>query len=123
MAQIFSAVEPEAAVTLDDEVVALKSLLCAHGAFTDSLHELVRACDEPPSDAELIHLLERSLGSIVEATESECGALMVHEDADKSLVTVLQHGCTMSTRARWEPVPLTQGIAHWVARNKRAALV
>lgn len=105
------------------EVDELKARLCAHRAFTDMLHELVEACDDPPSDTELIHLLERSLENIVAATESEFGSLMVQDNDDKTLVLVLHHGAAEPTCARWSPVPRTQGIAHWVARNKRAALV
>jgi len=121
--QMHNTAEFDEVVQEHAELDELEAQLCAHGTFTDMLHELVHACDDPPADTELIHLLERSLESVVEATGSEFGSLMVQDSDDKTLVLVLHHGAAAPARGRWNPVPRTQGIAHWVARNKRAALV
>jgi len=66
--------EVDSTVEEHTDIDMLETRLYAHGAFTDMLHELVQACDDPPSDTELIHLLERSLENIVDATESEFGS-------------------------------------------------
>jgi GAF domain-containing protein len=105
------------------ELQQLELKLSAHGQFMDVLHDLMRACEEPPPDSQLLRLLERSLEGVVLATESELGAFMVREKNDENLLFVLHHGDDASDTARWSPVPKNQGIAHWVAQHNRAAVV
>jgi GAF domain-containing protein len=115
--------EPDAIPREHDKVESLELRLSAHGGFVDVLHELMRACDEPPPDSALMQLLERSLESVVEATDSEMGAFMVHEKDHQGLVFVLNHGDRTSAESKWSPVPKDQGIAHWVAQHNSAAVV
>ena len=70
--------EPTAVALDAHELQPLELKLSAHGQFMDLLHDLMRACEEPPPDSQLLRLLERSLESVVTATESELGAFMVH---------------------------------------------
>lgn len=115
--------EPAAVSRDAHELQRLEFKLSAHGQFVEVLHELMRACDEPPSDSQLLQLLEQSLESVVTATESELGAFMVRETEDENLIFVLHHGDQASNKTRWSPVPKNQGIAHWVAQHNQAAVV
>ena len=115
--------EADAVTREADKMERLELRISAHGEFVDVLHELMRACEEPPSDSELMQLLEHSLASMVAVTDSEIGALMVHEKKGENLVFVLRHGDTASSETQLSPVPKDQGIAHWVAQHNRAAVV
>ena len=115
--------EPAAVSRDAHELQQLELKLSAHAQFMDVLHDLMRACEEPSPDSQLLRLLERSLESVVTTTDSELGALMVHEKEDKNLIFVLHHGDDAANKARWSPVPKDQGIAHWVAQHNQAAVV
>ena len=102
---------------------AVEARLRANQRFTDVLHELMHACAEPPSEADLLELLQRSLESIVEVTEGESATFMVRDHESQGLVLVLAEGNRRGAPQPWSAIPDGRGIAHWVAREKRAAVI
>lgn len=114
---------PEVVRDEEDAVRMLEMRLHIHGEYTELLHGLMQACEDPPSDAALLDLLERSLETAVAVTDSEQGTLMLRDNTSKSLVLVLQHGGEGGALERWSPVPREEGLAHWVVEHGCGAVV
>ncbi len=97
--------------------------LRAQRGFIDALRKVMYAAQHPPSDSEVMHILERSLASVVEATESEEGALMLQDDDAGELVFVITEGAVRDKKQIWKNIPQGVSIARWVAKHQRAAIV
>jgi len=61
-------------------LLELEMKLHAQQGFIDALQQVMHAAEHPPSDSEVMTLLERSLASLVEVTASEDGALMIQDE-------------------------------------------
>lgn len=98
--------------------------LRAQQGFIDALRKVMYAAEHPPPDSEVINILEHSLASVVEVTESEEGAVMLQDDNAGELVFVVTEGviCDEQKQA-WNNIPEGVSIARWVAKHQRAAIV
>jgi len=97
--------------------------LGAQQGFIDALRKAMYAAEHPPSDSEVMNILERSLASVVEVTGSEEGALMLQDDVAGELVFVVTKGVVRDKNEIWTNIPEGVSIARWVAKHKRAAIV
>jgi len=111
---------------LDDyrtRLLELEFKLHAQQGFIDALQRVMHAAEHPPADAQVMQLLERSLASVVEATKSEDGALMIKDEEADDLVFVVTGGVARKKELVWKSIPEGMSIARWVAHNERTALV
>jgi GAF domain-containing protein len=97
--------------------------LRAQQGFIDALRTVMYAVEHPPSDSDVLNILERSLASVVEVTESEEGALMLQDDDAGELVFVVTEGVVGDKNQIWRNIPEGVSIARWVAKHQRAAIV
>ena len=120
----------EPSVQVDDEIVrlesenaALREEILSLRQFFDSLQNLMEVVEQPLPEAELTELLSKVLGNALQTIGASDGSLMVLDEDSNELVFVIIRGEAVNKRLAWQRLPPGEGIAGWVAKNRRATIV
>lgn len=103
-------------VTLRNEVLALRR-------FIDSMQNLSDTVHAERTDEELMELLEEVLTNAQRAINAKDGSLLVLDEDTEELVFVITHGDIPHEQLAWRRIPPGEGVAGWVAREKRSTIV
>lgn len=101
----------------------LRAQVSAGREFITALGELTIAIDDDADEAQLLEVLDHALEKVIRATSATDGALLVKDDDSKDLVFALAWGKTPRSELIWKRIPAGQGVAQWVAQNRRPAIV
>ena len=101
----------------------LRSELLALRRFIDALQNLCEAAEQPRRDDQIIDILEDVLVHARRAINAKDGSLLVLDEATEELVFVIVQGEIPREHLAWRRIPPHQGIAGWVARERRATIV
>lgn len=105
------------------KLARLRAQVTAGHDFITALGDLANAIDEDAGESTLFEALDRALEKVIRATSARNGALLVRDDDTGDLVFALAWGDTPKNELLWKRVPAGQGVAHWVAKNRRPAIV
>ena len=94
-----------------------------HEMVFGSLLETIGPLDAPQSDADLMEILERVLDSALNTVHADDGSLLVRDDETDELVFALVQGKVPTKDLLWRRLTPGQGIAGWVVRNRKTAVV
>jgi len=108
---------------LESENSALREDILSLRQFIDSMQNLLEAVEQPLPEAELMELLSGVLASALRTISATDGSLLVLDEDSNELVFVITHGETATEQLAWYRVPAGEGIAGWVAKNRRATIV
>ena len=108
---------------LDKENAALRDEILSLRKFIDSMQNLMEAVENPLPDAELMELLSGVLDNALQTISAENGSLLVLDEDTNELVFVITHGNFSTEQLTWRRLPPGEGIAGWVAKNRRATIV
>ena len=115
--------EPGEIVQLTLQNESLMGELVALRRFIDSMHNLSDAIDQPRPDHVIIDLLADVLENSRRAINAKDGSLLVLDEDTQELVFVIAQGDIPSEELAWRRIPAGEGIAGWVARQRRATIV
>ncbi|MGI9333493.1 MAG: GAF domain-containing protein [Gammaproteobacteria bacterium] len=110
------------AASLARENRALKGEVAALRRFIESMRQLARAAETKVVDTEVITLLDEVLGHAMSAVGARDGSLLALDEDTGELVFVVARG-EASMGLLWRRLPPGEGIAGWVAENRRATIV
>lgn len=108
---------------LESENAALREEILSLRQFIDSMQNLMEAVEQPLPEAELMELLSGVLANALNTIDASDGSLLVLDEDSNELVFVITHGEAASEQIAWQRLPPGEGIAGWVARNRRATIV
>lgn len=108
---------------LETENESLRNEILSLRKFIDSMQNLIEAVERPLPDAELMELLSDVLANALQTINAKDGSLLVLDEDTSELVFVLAHGDVSQERLAWRRLPPGEGIAGWVAKNRRATIV
>jgi GAF domain-containing protein len=91
--------------------------------FIDSMQNVVEAVENPLPEAELMDLLSDVLQNALAAINAKDGSLLVLDEDTAELVFVLTRGEIPRDKLAWRRIPPGEGIAGWVATNRKATIV
>ena len=101
---------------LRDEVAKLRE-------FVDNLSALSTALERVKEDADLHLLLNQVLRMVGDAVRARDASLLVMDEDTDELVFVISRGSLDTNALAWRRIPAGQGVAGWVAHNRRATIV
>lgn len=110
-------------MTLQDENSRLRQEILTLRQFIDSMQNLVDALEHPRPEFEIMDLLSEVLKNALDTINAKDGSLLVLDEDTQELVFVLAHGDLPAEKLHWRRVPPGQGIAGWVAKNRKATIV
>jgi GAF domain-containing protein len=108
---------------LETENEALREEIRSLRQFIDSMQNLMEAVEHPLPDAELMELLSGVLDNALQTINADNGSLLVLDEDTNELVFVITHGDFTNEELSWHRLPPGEGIAGWVANNRRATIV
>ncbi len=108
---------------LESENTALRGEILSLRSFIDSMQNLMEAVEQPLPEAELMELLSEVLGNALRTISASDGSLLVLDEDNNELVFVITQGDTAKEQLTWQRLPPGEGIAGWVANNRRATIV
>lgn len=108
---------------LESENASLREEIRALRQFIDSMQNLMEAVEHPLPDAELMELLSGVLDNALQTINADNGSLLVLDEDTNELVFVITHGDFAKQELTWRRLPPGEGIAGWVANNRRATIV
>lgn len=108
---------------LESENSALRQEILSLRQFIDSMQNLMEAVEQPLPEAELMELLSDVLANALTTIDASDGSLLVLDEDSSELVFVITHGEASSEQLAWQRLPPGEGIAGWVAKNRRATIV
>jgi GAF domain-containing protein len=108
---------------LETENAALREEILSLRQFIDSMQNLMDAVEQPLPEAELMELLSEVLRNALQTIGASDGSLLVLDEDSDELVFVITHGETAKKQLAWQRLPPGEGIAGWVAKNRRATIV
>ena len=108
---------------LEIENAALREEILSLRQFIDSMQNLMEAVEQPLPEAELMELLSEVLRNALQTIGASDGSLLVLDEDSDELVFVITHGETAKKQLAWQRLPPGEGIAGWVAKNRRATIV
>lgn len=73
--------------------------------------------------AEIMEALDRALACAIEAVAANDGAVLIKNETTGDLVFTLVQGVTPQKKLLWRRIPDGHGVVHWVAKNRRPAIV
>ncbi len=91
--------------------------------FIACMRRLIDAAHTRQRESEIVPLLEQVLDNAIRAINARDGSLLVHDERTEDLVFVMVRGEEPHTELVGKRIPAGEGIAGWVARNRRAAIV
>ena len=91
--------------------------------FIGCMRKLIDAAGTRQGESEVFVLLEQVLDNALGAINARDGSLLVPDEKTGELVFVMVRGDEPRTELLDRRIPSGEGIAGWVARNRRAALV
>ena len=91
--------------------------------FIDSMQNLMDAVENPRPDEEIMGLLSQVLSNALETINAKDGSLLVLDEETEELVFVLTDGEVPHEQLAWRRLPAKQGIAGWVAENRKSTIV
>lgn len=112
----------EEVARLRAENEALREELGPLRQVADALSDLVDAFDDLKPEDEMLTVLDRVLYKALTIIDTEEGSLLVPDEDTRELVFILSHGPT-SERVIGRRMSADKGIAGWVLKNRRPALV
>ncbi len=107
---------------LDEQAQLERERAALHG-FLAAIRSLAAAIDAPAGEYDVLDLLEQVLDSALRAVDAENGSLLVPDERHGGLVFALVRGEHAAARLTGTRIPPGEGIANWVARHRRAAIV
>lgn len=110
-------------MTLEDENARLRQEILTLRQFIDSMQNLVDALEHPRPEFEIMDLLSEVLKNALDTINAKDGSLLVLDEDTQELVFVLAHGDLPEEKLHWRRVPPGQGIAGWVAKNRKGTIV
>lgn len=105
------------------EQAMLQSQVRAGHDFVNALGVLASAVDSEITEGEVLEILDQALEKVLRVTSSKDAALLIRDDVTGDLVFALAWGDMPKSELLWKRVPKGQGVAHWVADNRRPAIV
>ena len=108
---------------LASENAALREEILRLRRFIDSMQNLMEAVEQPLPEAELMELLHGVLRNALQTIGASDGSLLVLDEDSNELVFVITHGDIANEQLSWRRLPRREGIAGWVASNRRATIV
>jgi len=91
--------------------------------FIDAMQNVMEVVENAQPDAEIMVLLEDILSSARSTINAKDGSLLVLDEDTNELVFVISQGDVKEEHLHWRKVPPGQGVAGWVAQNRRATIV
>ncbi len=110
-------------VQLESENAALREEISSLRQFFDSMQNLMEVLEQPLPEAELMELLSTVLGNALQTVGASDGSLLVLDEDNNELVFVITQGEAVKEQLAWQRLPPGEGIAGWVAKNRRATIV
>ncbi len=111
------------AAQIEAENAALREEILSLRQFIDSMQNLMEAVEQPLPEAELMELLSEVLNNALQTISASEGSLLVLDEDSNELVFVITHGKSAEEQLAWQRLPPGEGIAGWVAKNRRATIV
>ena len=108
---------------LETENETLRHEIRSLRTFIDSMQNLMEAVEQPLPEAELMELLSEVLGNALHTINASDGSLLVLDEDTNELVFVITQGEGEKEQLAWQRLPPGEGIAGWVAKNRRATIV
>ena len=108
---------------LESQNTALREEIRSLRTFIDSMQNLMEAVEQPLPEAELMELLSDVLANALATISASDGSLLVLDEDTNELVFVITHGDAAKEHLAWQRLPPGEGIAGWVAKNRRATIV
>jgi GAF domain-containing protein len=93
-----------------------------HG-FLNTLQALVAALDVPHENDQVMDLLSNSLDALLDAVNAALGSLLVLDEDNEQLVSILVNGTHSGARMTWQRIGVGAGLCGWVLRHGEAAIV
>lgn len=109
--------------SLQQEVDRLRDEVAKLRGFLDSLSALAQAMESISEDAELHELLSRVLEQTANSVRARDASLLVLDEDTDELVFVLSRGSLAPDALAWRRMPASEGVAGWVATQRRATIV
>ena len=97
---------------LRDEVTKLRT-------FIENMSALADALERVRKDADLHYLLSQVLAMASSAVRARESSLLVLDEDTNELVFVISRGSLEPNALAWKRLPSGEGIAGWVAQNRR----
>jgi GAF domain-containing protein len=91
--------------------------------FIACMRKLIDAAHSRQGESEVYLLLQQVLDNSIRAINARDGSLLVPDEATQDLVFVMVRGDEPHTELVGRRIPAGEGIAGWVAKNRRAAIV
>ena len=91
--------------------------------FIACMRKLVDASHSRKRESEVYLLLEQVLDNAIRAINARDGSLLVPDEESGELVFVMVRGDSPHTELVGRRIPAGEGIAGWVAQNRRPAIV
>ena len=111
------------AAQIEAENAALREEILSLRQFIDSMQNLMEAVEQPLPEAELMELLSEVLSNALQTISASDGSLLVLDEDSNELVFVITQGESAKEQLAWQRLPPGEGIAGWVAKNRRATIV
>jgi GAF domain-containing protein len=111
------------AAQIEAENAALREEILCLRQFIDSMQNLMEAVEQPLPEAELMELLSGVLSNALQTISASDGSLLVLDEDSNELVFVITQGESANKQLAWQRLPPGEGIAGWVAKNRRATIV
>lgn len=108
---------------LEAENEALRREVQSLRQFIDSMQNLMDAVENPWPDEEIMELLSQVLRNALETLNAKDGSLLVLDEETKELVFVVTEGDVPHEQLAWRRMPVNEGIAGWVAENRKPTIV
>ena len=108
---------------IEAENAALREEILCLRQFIDSMQNLMEAVEQPLPETELMELLSEVLNNALQTISASDGSLLVLDEDSNELVFVITHGESAKEQLAWQRLPPGEGIAGWVAKNRRATIV
>lgn len=108
---------------LERDNLRLRNEIFALRQFIGSMENVVDAIESPLPETELMDLLSGVLRHALEAINAKDGSLLVLDEDTEELVFVLTRGDIPQEQLAWRRLPSGEGIAGWVAQNRKATIV
>ena len=91
--------------------------------FLTSIQKLIDAANSRQREAQALDLLEQVLDNALRAINARDGSLLVPDDETGELIFILVQGDDPHTELIGKRLPRGEGIAGWVAKNRRSTIV
>jgi len=91
--------------------------------FLTSIQKLIDAARSRPHESQTLELLEQVLDNALRAINARDGSLLAPDDKTGELVFILVQGDEPHKELVGKRLPAGEGIAGWVAKNRRSTIV